>query len=97
MSRLALKNKAAVNSKFSCRDYHRCGICGRVRGFLRRLRMGRICFRFLSGQIGMPDAKVTWDGVMWQTTIHMAFILSAIGIAWVDKMMNVPAPHKPKH
>ena len=50
-----------------------------------------------AGQIGMPGAKVTWDGVMWQTTIHMAFILSAIGIAWVDKMMNAPAPHKPKH
>jgi uncharacterized membrane protein YqhA len=35
--------------------------------------------------------------VIWQTIIHMAFILSAIGIAWVDKLMNVPVPHKPKH
>ena len=50
-----------------------------------------------AGQIGLPGAKVTWDGVLWQTIIHMAFILSAIGIAWVDKMMNVPVPHKPKH
>jgi uncharacterized membrane protein YqhA len=24
--------------------------------------------------------------VMWQTIIHMAFIASAVGIAWVDRM-----------
>ncbi len=50
-----------------------------------------------AGQIGMTGAKVTWDGVFWQTTIHTIFILSAIGIAYVDKMMNVSMPHKPKH
>ena len=26
---------------------------------------------------------------MWQTIIHMAFILSAIGIAWTDYIMQV--------
>jgi len=26
--------------------------------------------------------------VLWQTIIHMAFILSAIGIAWVDRMTH---------
>ena len=31
---------------------------------------------------------VTIDGVMWQTIIHSMFILSAIGIAWTDKMMS---------
>lgn len=36
--------------------------------------------------IGTPGARVTEAGVMWQTIIHMAFILSAIGIAWVDRM-----------
>ncbi len=39
-----------------------------------------------------PDAKLicttmTSDGVMWQTIIHAAFILSAIGIAYTDKLM----------
>ncbi len=29
----------------------------------------------------------TETGVMWQTIIHGAFILSAIGIAWTDKLM----------
>jgi uncharacterized membrane protein YqhA len=31
---------------------------------------------------------VTEAGVMWQTIIHMAFIVSAIGIAWTDRVMS---------
>lgn len=31
---------------------------------------------------------VTGEGVMWQTIIHTIFILSAIGIAWTDKLMT---------
>ncbi|WP_407353644.1 TIGR00645 family protein [Luteimonas sp. R10] len=30
----------------------------------------------------------TAAGVMWQATIHTIFILSAIGIAWTDKLMQ---------
>ncbi|WP_134323686.1 TIGR00645 family protein [Cumulibacter soli] len=29
--------------------------------------------------------------MMWQTLIHMAFILSAIGLAWIDRMSQAPA------
>jgi len=32
--------------------------------------------------------KATGVGVMWQTIIHCVFILSAIGIAWTDKLMS---------
>jgi len=32
--------------------------------------------------------------VMWQTIIHCVFILSAIGIAWVDKIQH-PTASKP--
>ncbi len=62
-----------------------------------------------SSQVGLPlctkaltDAgelctKFTADGVMWQTIIHCVFILSAIGIAWTDKLMSnghaKPAAH----
>ena len=35
---------------------------------------------------------VTAIGVMWQTIIHTIFILSAIGIAWTDRLMS----HSPK-
>ena len=32
--------------------------------------------------------SVTAVGVMWQTIIHTIFILSAIGIAWTDRLMS---------
>jgi uncharacterized protein (TIGR00645 family) len=31
--------------------------------------------------------QVTAEGVMWQTIIHSVFILSALGIAWTDRLM----------
>ena len=33
-------------------------------------------------------STLTTDGVLWQTIIHCVFILSAIGIAWTDKLMT---------
>jgi len=41
-------------------------------------------------------ATLTSTGVMWQTIIHTIFILSALGIAWTDRVMNPPNGHKPK-
>jgi uncharacterized protein (TIGR00645 family) len=35
-------------------------------------------------------SALTAEGVMWQTIIHMVFILSAIGIAWTDRIMVSP-------
>ncbi len=40
-----------------------------------------------AGSLGTPDAKFTEAGVMWQTIIHCIFILSAIGIAFTDRLM----------
>ena len=40
-----------------------------------------------------PGAGVAWQGAMWQTLIHLAFIISAIGIAYTDKLMNLPGKH----
>ena len=39
-----------------------------------------------AGSLGKPDVPFTEAGVMWQTIIHTVFILSAIGIAYVDKL-----------
>ncbi len=39
-----------------------------------------------AGQIGLPGARITAEAVLWQTIIHSVFILSAIGIAYVDRM-----------
>ena len=39
---------------------------------------------------GVVCTRFTEGGVMWQTIIHCVFILSAIGIAWTDKLMQHP-------
>ena len=39
-----------------------------------------------AGNLGKPNATYTAEGIMWQTIIHVIFILSAIGIAYVDKL-----------
>ncbi|WBX83293.1 TIGR00645 family protein [Sphingosinicella microcystinivorans] len=39
-----------------------------------------------ASHIGTPTARITAEGVLWQTIIHAVFILSAIGIAYVDRM-----------
>jgi uncharacterized protein (TIGR00645 family) len=39
------------------------------------------------GALGADGSGYTEVGVKWQTIIHMVFILSAIGIAWTDKLM----------
>jgi uncharacterized protein (TIGR00645 family) len=41
-------------------------------------------------------ATVTPVGVLWQTVIHTIFILSALGIAWTDRLMaQAPRHAKP--
>ncbi|MBP3983786.1 TIGR00645 family protein [Pseudoxanthomonas helianthi] len=43
-------------------------------------------------------SSLTPQGVLWQTIIHCVFILSAIGIAWTDRIMQGgSAKAKPAH
>ncbi|MES2858337.1 MAG: TIGR00645 family protein [Pseudomonadota bacterium] len=42
----------------------------------------------LAEYVGKTCTTVSATGVMWQTIIHTIFILSAIGIAWTDKLMT---------
>ncbi|HEY0974911.1 MAG TPA: TIGR00645 family protein [Solimonas sp.] len=47
---------------------------------------------------GVKCTNTTEAGVMWQTIIHMAFIASAIGIAWTDRLMQGGSGAvKPRH
>ena len=41
-----------------------------------------------AGGLGSPAAAFSETGVMWQTIIHCVFILSAIGIAYVEKLSH---------
>jgi uncharacterized protein (TIGR00645 family) len=40
-----------------------------------------------AGSLAKGCTTVTATGVMWQTLIHSVFILSALGIAWTDRLM----------
>lgn len=41
-----------------------------------------------------PSVVFTNDGVMWQVIIHAVFVLSAIALAWTDRLMGAtPAPN----
>ena len=60
-----------------------------------------------AGSLGLPPSlqqipatgtQITSEGVMWQTIIHGVFILSALGIAYTDRVMQgSPAPKADKH
>ncbi len=61
MSKKALMVKARRRKKFEVREYNRCPLCGRPRGFLRRFNMCRICFRTLALRGEIPGvAKASW-------------------------------------
>ncbi|MCJ7813093.1 type Z 30S ribosomal protein S14 [bacterium] len=53
MARKGLIVKAKRKPKFKVRQYNRCSRCGRARGYLRKFKLCRICFRdlALSGEI----------------------------------------------
>jgi len=50
-----------------------------------------------AGNLGSERANYTETGVMWQTIIHVVFILSAIGIAAVDRMGHGNGSHAKHH
>ena len=43
-----------------------------------------------AGNLGGVDrtTNYTETGVMWQTIIHIVFIISAVGIAYVDRLLS---------
>lgn len=61
MARKALVAKAKKKQKFSVREYNRCPICGRARGYMRKFDMCRICFRELAHKGEIPGVvKASW-------------------------------------
>jgi uncharacterized protein (TIGR00645 family) len=50
-----------------------------------------------AGNLGSGKSTYTEAGVMWQVIIHVVFILSAIGIAFVDRLGQVPGGHPVRH
>ncbi|MCD6534329.1 MAG: type Z 30S ribosomal protein S14 [Deltaproteobacteria bacterium] len=61
MAKKSIMVKAFRPKKFAVREYNRCPLCGRPRGYYRKFDMCRICFRTLSSQGEIPGViKSSW-------------------------------------
>lgn len=61
MAKKSLIIKANRKPKFSTRQYNRCKLCGRPRGFIRKFEMCRLCFRKLASEGMIPGVtKSSW-------------------------------------
>ncbi|NIA18834.1 MAG: type Z 30S ribosomal protein S14 [Xanthomonadaceae bacterium] len=61
MAKKSMIAKALRPKKFKVRDYNRCPLCGRPRGYLRKFDMCRICFRLLASNGDIPGViKSSW-------------------------------------
>ncbi len=61
MAKKSLMAKAQRPGKFKVRQYHRCPLCGRSRGYLRTFNMCRICFRNRALRGEIPGVtKASW-------------------------------------
>jgi small subunit ribosomal protein S14 len=61
MARKALVEKAKRDPKFSSREIRRCNRCGRVRAYIRKFGLCRICFRQMALNGEIPGIrKASW-------------------------------------
>jgi len=61
MAKKSMIAKQSKSNRFKVRDYNRCLICGRPRGYLRRFQLCRICFRTLANEGKIPGVrKSSW-------------------------------------
>ncbi|MEI6232698.1 MAG: type Z 30S ribosomal protein S14 [Planctomycetota bacterium] len=49
--------KCKLKPKFSTRGYNRCELCGRSRGYYRKFKICRLCFRSLAHKGELPGVK----------------------------------------
>jgi len=61
VARKAMIAKWKRQQKYKVREYNRCRICGRSRGYLRKFEMCRLCFRDLARAGELPGViKASW-------------------------------------
>jgi small subunit ribosomal protein S14 len=61
MAKTSLIVKSQRPPKFQVRAYHRCKLCGRPRGYLRKFEICRLCFRELALKGEVPGVvKASW-------------------------------------
>ena len=57
MAKKSLIAKALRPARFSTQEYHRCAVCGRPRGYIRKFGLCRVCFRGLASLGQIPGVK----------------------------------------
>jgi len=61
MARKSLVVRSQRKPKYSTRHRNRCLLCGRPRGYMRKFRTCRICFRTLASKGEIPGVtKASW-------------------------------------
>jgi small subunit ribosomal protein S14 len=61
MAKKSLIAKAKTRKKFKVREYNRCPVCGRARGYYRKFDMCRICLRLMALKGELPGViKSSW-------------------------------------
>jgi len=61
MAKECLIAKQKKPPKFKVRKYNRCQLCGRRRGYMRKFKICRICFREMASRGEIPGVlKASW-------------------------------------
>ena len=61
MAKKSMIARHKKEKRFSVRGYNRCPICGNPRGYMRRFKMCRKCFRELAHKGELPGVmKASW-------------------------------------
>ncbi|MBU0573303.1 MAG: type Z 30S ribosomal protein S14 [Candidatus Margulisiibacteriota bacterium] len=61
MAKKSVRERWKRGSKFAVRNKNRCFLCGRPRGYIRKFRLCRICFRSLAHKGELPGVvKSSW-------------------------------------
>ena len=61
MARTSMMAKLVKKPKYKIRHRNRCLLCGRPRGYLRKFKLCRLCFRQLALQGEIPGVvKGSW-------------------------------------
>ena len=61
MAKQCLIEKQKRPQRFKVREYNRCGMCGRPRGYIRAFGLCRICFREMAHKGLIPGVtKSSW-------------------------------------
>ena len=93
MAKKSLLIKAARKQKYATREYNRCQICGRPRGYLRKFKMCRICFRKLASEGQLPGVtKSSWQENRMSASDPVADMLTKVRNAAMARHEKVDVP-----